>query len=75
MTGKGTSVRLEDKKTFQTDIKETHERCVICGKRTDVQKDTPVKDRKYYVETAGQLCEDCYVDIYIKLHNDNIFRP
>lgn len=40
------------------------ERCVLCGKMTDVSKDIPVDERETYLAGAGQLCFDCYWEIY-----------
>lgn len=42
------------------------DRCVLCGKATDYSKDTHVANRDYYVDGAGQLCPDCYKDVYLK---------
>lgn len=38
--------------------------CVMCGKETKYPKTMDIEFRDYYVESAGQLCFDCYVDIY-----------
>jgi len=35
------------------------ERCVICGRVTDVPVGLPISKRKTYMPTAGHLCEDC----------------
>ena len=40
------------------------ERCVVCGKLTDVPKTLPVGRRKTYVSGGGQLCKDCCWRIY-----------
>ena len=40
------------------------EKCVCCGKLTDVRRDTPVDARTCYVDGAGQLAKDCYERIY-----------
>lgn len=40
------------------------EKCVSCGKETIYPKDLDINFRDYYVEGAGQLCVDCYMDIY-----------
>lgn len=42
------------------------EKCVLCGKETIYPKDLNVELRDYYVEGAGQLCMDCYFDLYEK---------
>lgn len=41
-----------------------YERCAMCGKVTDVSADTPIEMRSCYVEGAGQLCRDCWAEIY-----------
>ena len=33
--------------------------CVLCGRETKYDRETPVHLRKYYVDGAGQLCDDC----------------
>tara|TARA_Y100001963_G_scaffold158521_1_gene258482 strand:+ start:404 stop:577 length:174 start_codon:yes stop_codon:yes gene_type:complete len=42
------------------------EECVKCGKDTPYDIDTPISERKYYIEGAGQLCNICHKDIYSK---------
>ena len=44
------------KRDFGTEEKDALERCVLCGKLTGVSRDTPIGEREYYVEAAGQLC-------------------
>ena len=46
------------------------ERCVICGKPTEYCKDTPIDKRERYIEGAGQLCRECYFEIYLKNGNE-----
>ena len=41
-----------------------YERCVVCGKLTDVPKSLPVGRRKTYVSGGGQLCKGCCWRIY-----------
>lgn len=38
--------------------------CTICGKCTEYYIDTPVSERIGYIEGGGQLCRDCYYEIY-----------
>lgn len=45
-------------------IHRERDRCVICGRETDMKKDLPIAMRKYYVEGAGQLCRKCYLELY-----------
>lgn len=40
------------------------ESCVRCGRYTDVNKDTLVYIRLYYIEGGGQLCKECYDKTY-----------
>lgn len=40
------------------------EKCVNCGKDTPYDKTTNINLRQFYVEAVGQLCRDCFIDIY-----------
>lgn len=40
--------------------------CVACGNETEYMFSTPINKRQHYVEGAGQLCPQCYYDIYVK---------
>jgi hypothetical protein len=40
------------------------EPCVVCNKPTIYTKDTHIDDRAYYEYGVGQLCPDCYHEIY-----------
>ena len=42
------------------------DKCVSCGVETPYDKTDHVDFRLGYVEGAGQLCLDCYDNIYIK---------
>lgn len=44
---------------------EKHEYCAVCDKITDYAKDTPIMERLGYIEGGGQLCKDCYYELYI----------
>lgn len=48
------------------------EKCVICGSETDYFFNTPVSERRCYVEGVGQLCEKCYCHFFIKKKKDGI---
>jgi hypothetical protein len=41
-----------------------HEVCVSCNTVTEVLTMEPVTTRNHYVEGAGQLCKNCYNQIY-----------
>ena len=40
--------------------------CVACDKETLYLIDDPIDMRIGYIEGAGQLCFDCYDEIYVK---------
>ncbi len=40
------------------------DRCVMCAKQTEYDKDTHIDNRKYYIEGAGQMCRGCHTRIY-----------
>lgn len=40
------------------------ELCVRCGKETAYDINTPIIDRRWFVEGAGQLCEECWRIMY-----------
>lgn len=42
------------------------DKCVTCGKATLYNKEDHIDTRLGYVEGSGQLCLDCYDEIYIK---------
>lgn len=47
-----------DKSTSDMDL------CVYCRTKTEYRKDTPIKNRFGYIQGAGQLCRQCYMEIY-----------
>lgn len=44
------------------------EKCVLCGRILDISVDMPISKRKTYVETGGQLCEECCWEVYGTTH-------
>ena len=38
--------------------------CIRCGKETEYAISAPVNMRKYYIEGSGQLCEQCFYELY-----------
>ena len=42
------------------------ELCVTCEKETTYDKEEHIDQRIGYVDGSGQLCLDCYDEIYIK---------
>ena len=39
--------------------KKEKDLCIICWKETQYYKDTPLAERKNYLETHGQPCDTC----------------
>lgn len=56
----------EPKKELKTEV------CVSCGLNTHVDKNTDITNRLYYIHGAGQLCQDCYVNIFKNKNNDYV---
>jgi len=40
-----------------------YEKCVLCGKKTDVKVSEKVDCREHYVTGVGQLCEKCHREL------------
>ena len=47
-----------------------NDKCVCCGKDSGVPCGTPIAERKYYIQGSGQLCGDCYLELYIQKSED-----
>ena len=50
----------------KNDVKSTsgdYEKCVLCGKKTDVKVSEKVDKREHYVTGVGQLCEKCHKEL------------
>ena len=45
------------------------EKCVNCGLNTGYSINDHVDSRKTYVDGAGQLCSQCFIEVYKKVHN------
>ena len=43
---------------------DEYELCVVCGRKTNIRRDTHIDQRDCYVEGCGQICRDCYKSIY-----------
>lgn len=41
------------------------EKCVSCGVETPYLIIENIHNRYHYIEGAGQLCEECYENIYV----------
>ena len=44
-------------------MKTQFEKCVFCGKTTNVPVGTPIELRTNYIEGAGQLCARCMQEL------------
>lgn len=57
---------LEEKRTeaAKKTTNSVFEVCVLCGKQTDIRRDTPVDFRDAYICGCGQLCRSCYDELY-----------
>lgn len=60
-------INLDRKRNRRSRADSTHgmkmERCVLCLQLTSVLKNTPISQRKYYVQGQGQLCAKCYYEL------------
>ena len=48
------------------------EKCVVCKRDTGISINTHVDFRKTYVEGVGQLCAECFKDMYNKIHKKDV---
>lgn len=44
---------------------EEKELCIRCGKPTPYDLSAPITVRCYFVEGAGQLCAECFAQVYV----------
>lgn len=42
------------------------EYCAFCQKETRYKRCDPIETRECYVDGGGQLCDECYMEIYEK---------
>lgn len=47
-----------------------YESCVCCHKPTNIAKNKDIEFRPFYIEGAGQLCYDCYHELYLQLKDN-----
>lgn len=45
-------------------IPDTIEKCVSCNTNTQYRFNDNIFNREYYVQGAGQLCKECYEEVY-----------
>ncbi len=46
------------------------EKCILCGKTTNVFSNVPIECRKNYILGCGQLCDQCASNIKIEYGED-----
>lgn len=64
--GNGQEMAERDRFSKTEKSGEEYERCVFCGKQTETLKSEPIDGRRFYIEGAGQLCRDCFYEIYVR---------
>lgn len=61
-------INLDRKRNRRSRADSSHgmkmERCVLCWHLTNIPQNTPISKRKYYVQRQGQLCENCYYELF-----------
>ena len=71
-TGKGSNSRVKDKQQYDDNydkIFNKKDKCVMCDESTLYSKHDHVDFRIGYIEGAGQLCLNCYDEIYNNNNN------
>lgn len=59
-------------KGFATDVEgnrdfdNVYEICVCCHKKLNITRNEQIEFRPFYIQGAGQLCYDCYYELYLK---------
>lgn len=56
--------RFKASRDLKGKVETNFEKCICCGKLTDVRRSTSVDARACYIDGAGQLATDCYERIY-----------
>ena len=46
------------------EVTSNKELCVVCWKETEFDKDTPIELKERCVRGVGQLCYDCWKELY-----------
>ena len=75
-TGKGSDSRVENKQQYDDNydkIFNKKDKCVSCNEDTQYNVHDHVDFRMGYIEGCGQLCLNCYDEIYVK-KNKNLYK-
>ena len=49
-----------------------NEKCVSCGREVGYAINTHIDSRKGYIEGVGQLCSECFIEVYKKVHKKDV---
>jgi recombinational DNA repair protein (RecF pathway) len=52
--------------------KSNIDKCVGCGRDTGHSINDHIDSRKTYIEGSGQLCSECFIDTYKKIHKKDV---
>lgn len=57
-------------------VPKEDEHCILCGCKTDINRKTPADKRQYYVDGCGQLCGECWNELYgfIKIEGEDFVK-
>ena len=47
------------------------EKCILCGKDTEIPVTTSIKERKYYIFGCGQVCSECSAKMKLENSKEN----
>ena len=50
------------------------ELCIRCGRPTPYDINTPIHLRRYFVEGSGQLCEQCFSQLYPSATDTDLYN-
>ena len=68
---KKSMIRIGKKFSVKNKEKKMKDKCVTCGNKSLYDKEEHIDFRIGYIEGAGQLCLDCYNELYVKKKNKN----
>ncbi len=67
-------MRADDRSRAEPQYSGEKECCILCGRLTGEAKGQPLSGREHYIEGAGQLCRECYQELYVPRHNGNMVQ-
>ena len=63
-----------DRSSAEQQYSAGKEYCILCGRLTATAKGQSLSEREHYIEGAGQLCRECYQELYVPRHNGNVVQ-